>query len=157
MRCIVRQGYMNADHLPVLTREFSSSFSRNHYCRTFLKNLETFSAFLSANKQMHLTLLCCLATQASPRIFLYEKPECCQSGDSQGACSVKETELKSCFSLKIASFCEQNSLNSLFVVKITKRLIFILLTCPWCTLPLPCRAEIDACLPQHHPPLHDPE
>lgn len=43
-----------------------------HYYRTFLENLETFSAFLLANKQMHLTLLCCLATSASPW-FLYMK------------------------------------------------------------------------------------
>lgn len=43
-----------------------------HYYRTFRKNLETLYLFLLADKQMHLTLLCCLATQASPE-FLYMK------------------------------------------------------------------------------------
>lgn len=47
-------------------------FPELHYYRTFPENLETLSAFLLANKQMHLTLLCCLATQASPWFYIWK-------------------------------------------------------------------------------------
>lgn len=52
-------------------RELASSFSVL-LSQDLVKNLETLSALSLANKQMHLTLLCCLATEASPW-FLYMK------------------------------------------------------------------------------------